>query len=78
MRLLSLQAMGHAFGVRFKAEKPWRFTRANRSRDAIRDAISGAKILIIKGGSSSVVERQLPKLNVAGSIPASRSKINLP
>ena len=26
-----------------------------------------------KGGSSSVVERQLPKLNVAGSIPVSRS-----
>lgn len=26
-------------------------------------------------GSSSVVERQLPKLNVAGSIPVSRSKI---
>jgi hypothetical protein len=25
-------------------------------------------------GSSSVVERQLPKLNVAGSIPVSRSK----
>jgi hypothetical protein len=29
--------------------------------------------LILKGGSSSVVERQLPKLNVAGSIPVSRS-----
>ena len=26
------------------------------------------------GGSSSVVERQLPKLNVAGSIPVSRSR----
>jgi hypothetical protein len=25
------------------------------------------------GGSSSVAERQLPKLNVAGSIPVSRS-----
>jgi hypothetical protein len=25
------------------------------------------------GGSSSAVERQLPKLNVAGSIPVSRS-----
>jgi hypothetical protein len=25
-------------------------------------------------GSSSVAERQLPKLNVAGSIPVSRSK----
>ena len=34
------------------------------------------KLLIIKGGSSSVVERQLPKLNVAGSIPVSRSNIN--
>ena len=30
-------------------------------------------LLILKGGSSSVVERQLPKLNVAGSIPVSRS-----
>ena len=28
---------------------------------------------IHQGGSSSVVERQLPKLNVAGSIPVSRS-----
>ena len=28
---------------------------------------------MIKGGSSSVVERQLPKLNVTGSIPVSRS-----
>jgi hypothetical protein len=27
----------------------------------------------LKSGSSSVVERQLPKLNVAGSIPVSRS-----
>jgi hypothetical protein len=27
-------------------------------------------------GSSSVVERQLPKLNVAGSNPVSRSKIH--
>ena len=27
----------------------------------------------LKGGSSSVAERQLPKLNVAGSIPVSRS-----
>ena len=27
------------------------------------------------GGSSSVVERQLPKLNVAGSIPVSRSNV---
>jgi hypothetical protein len=26
-------------------------------------------------GSSSVVERQLPKLDVAGSIPVSRSKV---
>jgi hypothetical protein len=31
------------------------------------------KQLILKGGSSSVAERQLPKLNVAGSIPVSRS-----
>jgi hypothetical protein len=29
--------------------------------------------LNLNGGSSSVVERQLPKLNVAGSIPVSRS-----
>ena len=36
-------------------------------------AITYCKQLIIKGGSSSVVERQLPKLNVAGSIPVSRS-----
>ena len=28
-------------------------------------------------GSSSVVERQLPKLNVAGSIPVSRSRGSL-
>ena len=28
-------------------------------------------------GSSSVVERQLPKLNVAGSIPVSRSIASL-
>ena len=34
------------------------------------------KLLILKGGSSSVVERQLPKLNVAGSIPVSRSNKN--
>ena len=33
------------------------------------------KYLITKGGSSSVAERQLPKLNVAGSIPVSRSNI---
>ncbi len=32
-----------------------------------------SKLLILKGGSSSVAERQLPKLNVAGSIPVSRS-----
>jgi hypothetical protein len=38
-------------------------------------SITGSiKLLILKGGSSSVVERQLPKLNVAGSIPVSRSK----
>ena len=36
-------------------------------------AVTSCKLLIIKGGSSSVVERQLPKLNVAGSIPVSRS-----
>ena len=29
----------------------------------------------LKSGSSSVVERQLPKLDVAGSIPVSRSKV---
>ena len=29
------------------------------------------------GGSSSVVERQLPKLNVAGSIPVSRSIVQM-
>ncbi len=31
------------------------------------------RIIEKKGGSSSVAERQLPKLNVAGSIPVSRS-----
>ena len=31
---------------------------------------------MLKGGSSSAVERQLPKLDVTGSIPVSRS-INL-
>jgi hypothetical protein len=36
--------------------------------------VTTPKLLILKGGSSSVVERQLPKLNVAGSIPVSRSK----
>ena len=30
----------------------------------------------MEGGSSSVAERQLPKLNVAGSIPVSRSSKN--
>ncbi len=39
-------------------------------------SITRYKLLILKGGSSSVVERQLPKLNVAGSIPVSRSKFN--
>ena len=37
----------------------------------------GVRYLGCNGGSSSVAERQLPKLNVAGSIPVSRSnKIN--
>jgi hypothetical protein len=31
-----------------------------------------------RGGSSSVAERQLPKLNVAGSIPVSRSTLRAP
>ncbi len=30
-------------------------------------------IIVAESGSSSVAERQLPKLNVAGSIPVSRS-----
>ena len=30
-------------------------------------------IILALGGSSSAVERQLPKLDVAGSIPVSRS-----
>jgi hypothetical protein len=30
-------------------------------------------IIALPSGSSSVAERQLPKLNVAGSIPVSRS-----
>ena len=37
----------------------------------------GMYIIRSASGSSSVAERQLPKLNVAGSIPVSRSnKIN--
>ncbi len=32
----------------------------------------------LMGGSSSVAERQLPKLNVAGSIPVSRSSFFSP
>ena len=35
----------------------------------------GYILILIKGGNSSEVERQLPKLNVVGSIPISRSKI---
>jgi hypothetical protein len=31
--------------------------------------------LMLQSGSSSVVERQLPKLDVAGSIPVSRSMV---
>ena len=38
-----------------------------------RRAIVAAKRLKTMSGSSSVAERQLPKLNVAGSIPVSRS-----
>jgi hypothetical protein len=30
-----------------------------------------------QGGSSSAVERELPKLDVAGSIPVSRSNLQL-
>ena len=51
----------------------------SNSRTRIVDSIAEDglffKLLIIKSGSSSVVERQLPKLNVAGSIPVSRSNL---
>jgi hypothetical protein len=40
----------------------------NRLEDCLRGRYNG-----FSGGSSSVAERQLPKLNVAGSIPVSRS-----
>jgi hypothetical protein len=40
----------------------------NRLEDCLRGRYNG-----LSGGSSSVAERQLPKLNVAGSIPVSRS-----
>ena len=42
-----------------------------------RNSLNALAIMASSGGSSSVVERQLPKLNVAGSIPVSRS-IHLP
>ena len=45
-----------------------------RQRKEVRLLVS--KLLILQGGSSSVVERQLPKLNVAGSIPVSRSNLS--
>ena len=35
------------------------------------------KVLMKMSGSSSAVERQLPKLDVAGSIPVSRSKFRI-
>ena len=41
--------------------------------DQAKDQLIGLVFGFAKRGSSSVVERQLPKLNVAGSIPVSRS-----
>ncbi len=35
-----------------------------------------SRVSLCMGGSSSVAERQLPKLNVAGSIPVSRSSFS--
>src|SRR6266850_803205 len=67
-----------------KAPAPWRATapasarfcltifRTLSSANSLARAHADAN-LDRKGGSSSVVERQLPKLNVAGSIPVSRS-----
>ena len=40
---------------------------------AFGDSLASATVL---GGSSSAVERQLPKLDVTGSIPVSRSNID--
>jgi hypothetical protein len=45
-------------------------------KDGDKDGHVKATWMALKGGSSSVVERQLPKLNVAGSIPVSRSRFS--
>jgi hypothetical protein len=50
------------------------FHPARTRRKARPDGPNAFDILMSASGSSSVVERQLPKLNVAGSIPVSRSK----
>src|SRR5579884_2192182 len=42
--------------------------------DKVRNSGVIMSLLADLGGSSSAVERQLPKLDVAGSIPVSRSK----
>src|SRR5258708_1799026 len=58
----------------------WMFTHLRRSCLALLDTARGglrcadsAGYNCARSGSSSVAERQLPKLNVAGSIPVSRS-----
>jgi hypothetical protein len=64
---------------RFLSNKPQK--RVFKSYD-IKKGLHGSKIYgkiqdAFLCGSSSVVERQLPKLNVAGSNPVSRSKIEI-
>src|SRR5579859_6236159 len=50
------------------ADNGVRFFKSARS-------VTISAVITITGGSNSVVECQLPKLDVAGSIPVSRSKI---
>jgi hypothetical protein len=57
--------------ARFGARR-WKGTTAVCPLD---DKVLAVPIMERGSGSSSVAERQLPKLNVAGSIPVSRSKI---
>ena len=46
--------------------------RGIASRSAL-DTVRANRYPMTQGGRSSVVERQLPKLNVVGSIPIARS-----
>jgi uncharacterized membrane protein YjjP (DUF1212 family) len=50
-----------------------RFEQGNEAPLAFDLVILLCAVMLPSGGSSSVAERQLPKLNVAGSIPVSRS-----